>query len=390
MLKTFELVCTLAEDFTPGALFQMNLHFGLFQLFVFLATASVETSHQPFHDFVAISSPIFLSKYHPQISSTLNGFYKMLDETVAKGFQDIEKARIYRSVDAPSLWKLLCKENESLEKHYHELQKLLEIVNMYVKGSNKFLLMDLELFSYLGCYLRSLIFGTNVLIKSVQSLSLTVLNEARRANIMESYLNVPPNLFYMEHLREVIFVYSKLRNRDAVAGECILKDGLGFFPDMRTRFFYYCPDRALLNKAYYTSMSGEPPKFIKDFIHPEKDLIEIEDKKIIIFTSQAYLAYKYWHILTSYVSIDVVKQNYFDDNLNFTQNMAKLALGINKLNLSWLMHGKCLNHMQRKELRNLCCTFDFLYNYNQLLGAKHDFAPHRKTLLSIIKESRLI
>ena len=364
---------------------QMKLPLVQIQLFASLAVASIGTSHQSFRDFVAKSFPIF-ERESPSTFSYLDGFYAELDKTFVKSIEDKEKARVYESVDAPTMWKLLCKENESLEEHYHILQTLFEKVSVDRKSNNLLLKMGFEFFSYFGCYLRSLIFGTNVFINSGQVKTLAVLNETRRTEMMDKKLNITPKMYYMEHLREIQFVYSKLFNNKAVIGECILRNEVGLFPDMLSKFFYYCLDSSLLNKPYYTHMDGEPPKFIMDHLHPEKDYSEIEDKKVLSRTTQAYQVNKYWHILTSYVSSEIIWRSYFIDDISFSQNSLKLYLNINRVNQIWKTNGTML----MEELRNLCCTFDFLYNYNQLLNAKENLLGQRKVLLSLIKEFRLL
>ena len=194
------------------------------------------------------------------------------------------------------------------------LKKPIEKVKLHFNSNKVLLLMEFELSSYLGCYLRSSIFNTNVLFKSGQNLSLAVLNEVRRVKLMDQYLNVPPNMFYLEHLREMIVVYSKLNSNDAVAGECVLKDEVVFLPDMRSMYSYYCPDMSLLDKFYFTPLVVELPKFIMDYTHPIKDFIEIEENKFIAMTSQPYQVFRYWNILTSYVSDEL-----FGERILFTR-----------------------------------------------------------------------
>ena len=349
-----------------------------------LAAASI---HHPFVDFIANSAPNVAIK-SSRILGALDRFYKELDGTFAKGIINRETARIYGSVDASTLWRLLCKENKSLEEHYHTLQELLEKVKADFKSNKVLLLMEFELYSFFGCHLRSLIFGTKSLISCGQCISLAVLNEARRIEMMDKYLNVPPKIIYMEHLREIVFVYSKLTRDDVVAGDCIMTSAVDFPTDMRSKFFYHCSDRLLLARPYYTPMGEEPPSFIKDYIQSEKDILKIEGETYINRTSQAYQVCKYWHTLTSYVSGEDI-QLYFDATLDFNQNVVKLFLSINRLRMIWIVSSKCLNQMQRKELRNLCCTFDFIYNLNQLLEAGQSFS-FRENLMDMIIESRLI
>ena len=61
-----------------------------------------------------------LLRESPTFLKDLDSFYVKLDETISKGVLDKENARIYGSVDAPTLWSLLCKDYESLELHFEE------------------------------------------------------------------------------------------------------------------------------------------------------------------------------------------------------------------------------------------------------------------------------
>ena len=347
----------------------------LFSLLIFLQVASTSRSlHKPAIDFISNSFPNVVKK-SPELLGALDKFYTLLNECFYKAVSSPETAHLFERVDTMMLYALLIKEYPSLHQHFEEIQKLLMNIREYVDNSNILNMVlnmdsDENQYTFFGYFLRSLIFRTDVIIKSGKSVSLSVLNRARSVNMMVNFLNVSPNTFYSEHLLELFWVYKALDKRE---------DKLGVMHeinvDMQSTFFSFFPDTSLMASSSVSYIQKSPPKFIRDHLKPNKDFIMIDGEQCLSMYGYGALAHRYWNALKAFR----IRTKCYDITLPLADNMKLFRARISKLNESWLLSGRIVV----EELRNLCCAYDFLYYYSKLVGAEYDFGPLKKTLLTI-------
>ena len=349
--------------------------------FSFLDAASARITHQPFLDFIADSCPEAVRKC-PQLLGSMQAFYDTMDETFYKAVLDPENAQLYRRIDAEMLWMLLCKENSSLQYHFNRVKRDLQKVHPYVKKNRKLALhLKMEFgmyYCYLGCHLRSLIFGTDRIInKASQSISLSALHEARRMEHLERWFKIPPNSFIQEHLVELIVTHSSLNEDEANVGNQVMESKFQIFQDVRSTFFFCNRDEFLTVQKKGFNLNCGVPEFIRKYTKTDRDIIVIDGREYLNKLGLGAQVFKYWLFLTAFVPSEIP---YYHTSLPFSQNMIMFIMRVSRLSEVWQKSGK-----QREELRNLCCTFDFLYNYNYLLGDKYEFDALKSTLCYMSK-----
>ena len=366
--------------------------FKMFFPFLFLSAASVSSRHRPLLDHIEKCYPVVASTF-PELVGTLDKLYTELEMTFSKGLEDAGKAFVYRRVDASALWVLLCKENASLEKYKNEIKNILSKIDENINISTSFLRMSFHQYTYLGCFLRSLTLDTD--IRPGPRASLNVLTESRKSILMEMYLDVHPNSFHTNHLIELATIYGLVRPEEAKVNRLMVDGEMASLMEMRTAFFYYIGDSTVALDSNIYQKNEKLPKFIKSHIKPARDLVTVDGKP---YLSKLGLAggqiFKYWLFLVGHVPDRTALAKYFDDTLTFGENMTMFRTYLSEVYVLWLnLKEKELTRRRKEDLRNLCCTYDFLYNYNKLLDGDeydiYDFMPMRNALLRIIKESNI-
>ena len=322
---------------------------------------------------------------HPGLLEVLDKFFVLLGETFYKAILDPEKAHTYKSIDTNILFAVLCIEDSRLKKSMNEIRKIEKKSTEDVescKALKMILNMDLSSnqISFLELYLRSLVFGTGKIVHSGKSIALGVLCKVREVETMIKHSKITPNTLYTDHLMALIWVYRELDMREKKVGDFIMDTRHEIFMDMGATFFFNFKDISLTTQFI---VNDDPPTFIKDRLKLEKDYVTIYDNTILNNNSLGGLASKYWDTLGAYK----IQAKYYDITLPIARNIECLISKIFKLNKSWLSSGKHMSQIQKVELRNLCCTYDFLYYYSKLIEDEFDFSPLKNMLLLIVKTS---
>ena len=360
----------------------------LFFLLAFIQASSVARNyHQPAIDYISNNYPNVVRKC-PELLGAVDKLYVMVNETFTKAILDPEKADVYQRVDAEVLWALLCQENPRLDQHLDKVEKLVAKVSEDVESSKTLKMIlcieyNVSQYSFFGCYLRSLILKTTKAINSGKSTSLSALNWAREAELRVKFFNELPNSFYNEHLLELIWVYQALDNVEGMVAECVVRTKRELCVDVQSMYFLYLPDISLESNGYY--FSSKPPRFIQEYLRLERDYITIDGERCLSMFGLGALVNRYWNALTTFK----IQEKYYDTTLPFAQNVDRFRSRVINLNKLWLLSGKHLGQGMMMELRNLSCTYDFLYYYGQLIEFKYDLVPLEKALLKIVESNNI-
>ena len=331
----------------------------------------------------------------PALLGTLDKFYNMLDESFSMATLDPEKAHVFQRVEAMILWVLLSQDAPRLAEQMREIHTSLQKINEDMESNmslNNVLSMDYiaNQNSFLGCYLRSLTFGTDKIIKSGKSISLSVVNKVRENEKMVKFLKASPNTFCTEHLFELIFVYRTLDVSEKRVGGFVVENMYELFVDLRTIFFFYTQDNSLTSTSNYSYfLSNTAPAFIQQHLKLDRDYISIGGISCLSIFGLGALTHRYWNFLMTYVpDSSIVQAKYYDAALPFAYNIDKFRNRTGNLNKSWLHSGKQLRQIFKVELRNLCCIYDFLFYYSKLIEVEYDFGALKNTLLTIIRHNK--